>query len=187
MKDLKGKNNPNYKHGKCCTFHYCLDCGKSIDKMGRSIRCPKCNITHKHPSKGKHHSKETCKIIGKKSKAKFTKKYISKIQQKYQGTSHRDINGYILIKNYYHPDANSHGDMLEHRLIMENIIGRRLKKKEIVHHIDENRKNNKKKNLYLCKNRIHHSNIHVSFWKLLPELLERKIIVFKNGQYLIKK
>jgi hypothetical protein len=36
-----GKNNSNYKHGKHCTNHYCIDCGALIDKHGRALRCPK--------------------------------------------------------------------------------------------------------------------------------------------------
>ena len=104
---------------------------------------------------------------------------------RFQGTKHRDINGYVLIKSYNHPDTNSHGDMLEHRLVMEKMIGRRLKKKEIVHHIDENRKNNKKANLYLCENRSKHGTVHGSFLKLLPILLQTKTIIFKQGNYML--
>ena len=39
----KGKRNPNYKHGKCCTIHRCVDCNKIIDRLGRSARCHKCS------------------------------------------------------------------------------------------------------------------------------------------------
>jgi hypothetical protein len=32
----KGSKNGNYKHGKYCTLHYCIKCGKEIDRLGRS-------------------------------------------------------------------------------------------------------------------------------------------------------
>jgi HNH endonuclease len=107
------------------------------------------------------------------------------IRQQHQGRKKRAINGYTLIKDYTHPDRNSHGDILEHRLVMEKKIGRRLKKSEIVHHIDQNRTNNKQKNLYLCSGMSSHGTVHASFRKLLPLLLEKKIIIFKQGKYMI--
>lgn len=78
-------------------------------------------------------------------------------------------------------------DILEHRLIMEKKIGRRLKNIEVIHHIDTNRQNNKILNLWLCANMSEHIKIHSSFNKLLPELFKNKIIKFKKGIYLINK
>jgi hypothetical protein len=184
--ELTKNKNPNFRHGKNCYPNYCLDCGKLIDKCGRSIRCPKCEHIA-HPNfKGKKHTKANLKIIGKKSKAKFTKEFIKRVYtDRFKGTKHRSINGYILVKSYSHKDRNNHDDVLEHRLVMEKKIGRRLKKKEIVHHIDENRENNKKSNLYLCKNRSEHGIVHSSFLKLLPLLFQTKTIIFKQGNYMI--
>ena len=48
-----------------------------------------------------------------------------------------------------HPDANKAGYIPEHRLIMENHIGRCLKKDECVHHKDHNKYNNNIENLEL--------------------------------------
>jgi hypothetical protein len=177
--------NPNYRHGKYCNPNYCLDCGNLIDKCGRSIRCQKCNAIYNPSFLGKRHTKKTLKIIGEKSKAKFTPEFIKRVyQDKHQGLKKRAINGYTLIKNYNHPDRNKHNDILEHRLIMEQKIGRRLKKKEIVHHIDQNRTNNKRRNLFLCSGLSEHGTVHASFRKLLPILLKRKIVIFKNGKYI---
>lgn len=49
----------------------------------------------------------------------------------------------------------------QHRVVMERIIGRKLKKGEIVHHIDRNKKNNDPSNLILCKNQSEHIKIHL--------------------------
>lgn len=49
----------------------------------------------------------------------------------------------------------------EHRVVMERILGRKLKKGEVVHHIDGNKKNNKPSNLELCKNQAEHIRKHL--------------------------
>jgi hypothetical protein len=48
-----------------------------------------------------------------------------------------------------------------HRIIMEKYIGRKLKSKEVVHHIDGNPKNNSIKNLKLFKNQSEHMRHHI--------------------------
>lgn len=64
--------------------------------------------------------------------------------------------GYILILKPDHPNCNKHtGYVYEHRLVMENKIGRYLKSNEYVHHIDGNVTNNKITNLVLLKNSKH--------------------------------
>lgn len=57
--------------------------------------------------------------------------------------------GYTYVYAPKHPDATKMGYVLEHRLVMEKKLGRRLRKSEIVHHKDENRSNNKSGNLEL--------------------------------------
>ena len=49
--------------------------------------------------------------------------------------------------------------MLEHRKVMEDRIGRKRKKDEVGHHIDENRANNKIENLMLMK-LVDHISLH---------------------------
>lgn len=183
----KGEKNPNFKHGRTCYPNYCMDCGKLIDKQGRSKRCPKCEQSKNPKRKGIKHSKRSKDLIGIKSKEKFTKEYLENIKIKHEGLKKRSIGGYTLIKSYEHPNRNSHNDVFEHRLVMENHLGRYLKKEEVIHHIDENRTNNNIENLYLCKNISNHQKVHSSFYKLMPILLKLKIIIFKNGEYMLNK
>ncbi len=50
----------------------------------------------------------------------------------------------------------------QHRVVMERMIGRRLRKGEVVHHIDENKKNNHPSNLVLFKSQAEHARHHQS-------------------------
>lgn len=65
--------------------------------------------------------------------------------------------GYILIHQPTHPYANSQGYVPEHRLVMEKHIGRYLNPKEIVHHINKDRKDNRIENLQLMKSNSDHA------------------------------
>jgi hypothetical protein len=57
--------------------------------------------------------------------------------------------GYVSVCAPHHPNRNGHGRVLEHRLVMERMIGRLLESHEIVHHKDGVKTNNKPSNLEL--------------------------------------
>lgn len=66
------------------------------------------------------------------------------------------VNGYQMRKAEYHPNANKRGYVQEHRLIMENKIGRYLfPRKELVHHINSDRLDNRIENLALMNPKDH--------------------------------
>lgn len=68
-------------------------------------------------------------------------------------------NGYRYVYRPNHPKANKRGYVLEHRLVMEEKLGRYLEDYEIVHPKDGNRLNNHPDNLELT-NRSDHMGIH---------------------------
>ncbi len=68
--------------------------------------------------------------------------------------------GYVFIYQPKHPFAMRKGYVLEHRLVMEKHIGRYLKPKEVVHHINGNPSDNRTKNLKLFKNDSKHKLYH---------------------------
>lgn len=55
-----------------------------------------------------------------------------------------------ICGRYDHPNANSNGVILEHRLVMSEYLGRPLEDDELVHHCDHNRKHNEIENLELA-------------------------------------
>ena len=47
-----------------------------------------------------------------------------------------------------------------HRVVAEQMIGRPLRKGEIVHHIDGNKRNNDPSNLMVCSSQSEHCRLH---------------------------
>lgn len=66
--------------------------------------------------------------------------------------------GYALVWKPDHPKAVN-GRVFEHRLVMEQVLGRFLKDDEYVHHLDENKINNAPENLQVVSN-PEHGRIH---------------------------
>lgn len=80
--------------------------------------------------------------------------------------------GYILIlkKGYKGTDIN--GYIFEHRYVMEQFLGRHLNKDEVVHHINENKTDNRIENLKLMTN-SEHTIFHNTGTKMSIETREK--------------
>jgi hypothetical protein len=77
------------------------------------------------------------------------------------GGRREEKTGYIMLYLPDHPAAYQNGYILEHRLIMEKMIGRYLEPHETVHHKDGDRKNNHPDNLELwTKRRGNGTRVH---------------------------
>ena len=94
------------------------------------------------------------------------------------------IKGYyfIYLPNYKHSQIN--GYIRIHRLIYSLLLGRPLKRTEIVHHIDGNKLNNKIENLKLLNSNSEH------YYKHFNKIKQNKRICFNcksNKTYMVKR
>lgn len=74
----------------------------------------------------------------------------------WKGGRRTDRNGYILVYMPNHPHACESGCVREHRLVVEQQIGRYLTPSEVVHHKDGNKRNNSPDNLEVCSSNAEH-------------------------------
>ena len=65
-------------------------------------------------------------------------------------------NGYIMRKVNYHPKQNKRGYVAEHRLVYERYLERFLDSKEVIHHINGNREDNRIENLQIVVENSEH-------------------------------
>jgi len=78
-----------------------------------------------------------------------------------EGKKHISSHGYIKVYvGRSHPKADASGFAYEHRLIVEKIIGRDLRKNEKIHHIDGNKENNEPSNLTVVNGNAQHYVFH---------------------------
>lgn len=68
--------------------------------------------------------------------------------------------GYVYAYAPDHPNRNAHGYVYEHRLVMEQKLGRLLTREERVHHINSVKDDNRPENLELIANQGEHSRLH---------------------------
>lgn len=68
--------------------------------------------------------------------------------------------GYIMVLMPNHPRAHQSGYVLEHILVAEHALGHPLPLKAQVHHVNDNKAENRGFNLVICENQKYHALLH---------------------------
>ncbi len=122
--------------------------GKGKFYKGYTKVCPKCGCQYKTKKKSQKVCSKRCGPLGN-----FGKKH-----PRWKGGKYIDDKGYRVITIYDHP-TYKYNRMYEHRYVMEQYLGRYLKRSEIIHHKNYNPSDNRIENLLLFK----HSGEHIKF------------------------
>lgn len=72
---------------------------------------------------------------------------------------------YVRIRVLEHPAAHTDGYVLEHRFVMEGLLGRYLLPEEVVHHINGDGTDNRPENLMLFASEAEHQKFHAEIRK----------------------
>ena len=103
----------------------------------------------------------------------------------WNGGRMKSTHGYINILNPDHPNCNNAGYVMEHRLVMEEKIGRILKKHEAVHHINGIKDDNRPENLFIFYTNKDHKHFHFQIKKNpdFPMKYKYDYLYDENGPY----
>lgn len=157
------------------SVYYCkCGCGGSVTIYRGK---PRQFITGHHMLGRKHAQKTKNKIAAAHTGMTYSQEIKDKLSASKSGHKNPNwkggrttaTNGYVSIFCPNHPYARN-GQISEHRLIMERFIGRYLRSQECIHHINENKKDNRIENLLLLS-KVEHTALHNR--KMKPETKEK--------------
>ena len=128
---------------KCCSGKCYKKYRHEENKKIKSKHTHSCSLCEKVFT-----SRRTCKTSLRFCSQKCSKKYM-------RGEKSPFYKGGTFLQSGYKVIKVDTTYKLEHRLIVEKFIGRKLKKNEIVHHVDGDKKNNSIENLQIMDKKEH--------------------------------
>jgi len=140
-------------------FHEYVIQGKSVEQIAQELGLAPNTVIHHMNKAG----------ITRRSRSAFMRLRWQKQEwrEKMSGINHhwwrggrKKNNGYMYVKCLGHPDATKDGYVYEHRLVMEEALGRLLRSTERVHHKNGNTLDNRTENLELFSDTGEHVRYH---------------------------
>lgn len=174
----------DYYHSPSKAHIKCEDCGR--ERVVQRVTTLLDKI--EHPCRSCSNKRNGSAKAGKYTAWNSGKRYSIRETER---TEYVDTHGYVQVWCGRGDGSRGRKDgyALKHRLIMEDILGRKLTDEEVVHHIDGDKLNNEPSNLYLCKTKNEHRHIHGDLEKVSFELFKMGVIGFdfESGNYYIKE
>ena len=94
--------------------------------------------------------------------------------------------GYVFLYRPDHPSSRNvppdYGYIAEHRMIIENQLGRQLTKNEPIHHIDGRKDNNDPENLLYCETRKEHNYVHKKMEIFVEKLIREGKVYYDRDR-----
>lgn len=145
----------------------CVTCGKEFVTGHQKVKaCSyRCGVLSRRNRTGKNDSVEKqCIVCGKTFSGPRRVETCSrecgyKTRPNYKGGRVVTVAGYVWIKAKSHPNCNSRGYVNEHRLVMEDELGRLLHPWEDVHHINGIKSDNRPENLEIVSHANHYGQV----------------------------
>lgn len=178
LPDQGGPKNPFWKGGVSRVKKTCVFCGKeffSAESAGRLYCSDECGYNAK-----KNRTMVSCAVCGKEFEVKVVdvergKSFLCSMEcrgkwmsDNYSGenspvfgeNSYR-WNGGVRMEDGYVTIRQGQGKYsYEHRLIAEKALGRKLKRGEVVHHLNGDKSDNRNCNLLICDSNGYHRWLH---------------------------
>ena len=156
-------------------------CLRKCDMCGQEQWVSYWNVykLERHLCRGCNNAEQGVKKRGRVSHNKGKKKSNPKI-----GSTLIDASGYV---NVYMGSLSTRAGkyMLQHRMVVEADLGRKLDSKEVVHHVDGDKTHNNLANLFVCTSMSHHRLVHKTLESAAFELVKSGFIIFdtNTGKY----
>lgn len=122
------------------------EAGATLDAIGAAVGTTKNRVREYLTKQGLQRPAWREPLPGRSPMARRTE---GALNSAWNGGRTLDKDGYVLLWMPEHPEANRHGQVREHRIVMERMIGRPLRQGEVVDHRNDIRDDNRPSNLRL--------------------------------------